>query len=797
MGIGNIKSLGACILLGLSISIVNAQQDIESKIKDLISKMTLEEKIGQMNQVSYFGVDDKAIAQYSDDDMNTFMLRMGVAGGQGQKQPAQMSKDEKIGLIKDAAAKMLDNNITQPIREGKIGSLLNIVDAEMINSLQKTAIEKSRLGIPLIIGRDVIHGFKTIFPIPLGQAASFNPQLVEDGARIAAIEARSIGVNWTFAPMLDISRDARWGRIAESLGEDPFLGSQLGTAMVRGFQGRGNLADPNSIAACVKHFIGYGAAEGGRDYNTTNIPLHLMRNIYLPPFYSTIKAGAATLMTSFNDNDGIPASANKFLLKDILRTEWGFDGFVVSDWASMAEMIPHGYAANDKEVAELSANAGVDMEMVSGAYTKHLPELIKEGKVSMKSIDDAVANILRIKFKMGLFDNPYVDTSKPSVFYTADHMSSARTAAIESAILLKNTNNILPLSQNQKIAIIGPLADAPHDQLGTWIFDGDENHTITPVGALKGEYKNINYVYEPVLGFSRDLNTSNFEKAKQAAASADVAVLFVGEESILSGEAHSLSNINLIGVQSDLLKAVKSTGKPVVLVIIAGRPLTIERDLPYADAVLFNFHPGTMGGPAILDLLFGKANPSGKLPVTFVREAGQIPMYYNHNNTGRPAPEEVMTLDKIPLKAGQTSLGNTSFYLDSGKAPLFPFGYGLSYSTFEYSGLTLSSKSLKMGETLTVRVSLKNTSNIDGTEVAQLYIRDLVGSIVRPVKELKGFQRVTLNAGESKTIEFKLTTDDLAFFGRDLINKAEAGDFTIWVGGDSNATLKADFSLAE
>lgn len=788
--------LGISVLLGLY-STCLAQDDVEKRIENLISKMTLEEKIGQMNQVSFFAVDDKAIAQYSEDDMNTFLERMGIAGGQGQKKPSQMTKDEKVALIRQAAAQMLDNNIIQPVKAGGIGSLLNVTDPEMVNKLQKEAMGNSRLGIPLIIGRDVIHGFKTIFPIPLGQAASFSPQIVEEGARVAAVEARSTGVTWTFAPMLDISRDARWGRIAESLGEDPYLAGILGAAMVKGFQGNGNLNDLNSIAACVKHFVGYGAAEGGRDYNSTNIPPILLHNVYLSPFQQAIKAGAATLMTSFNDNDGIPASGNSYILKKVLRDEWKFDGFVVSDWASMTEMIAHGFAKDGKQVAEISANAGLDMEMVSGSYVQYLPQLVKEGKVSVETIDNAVRNILRIKFRMGLFENPYVDTKKESVLYADAHLKAARQAAIESAILLKNDNNTLPLSRGKKVAIIGPMADAPHDQMGTWVFDGDKNYTVTPVAALKGEYKDVNYVYEQGLAYSRDKSTANFEKAKQAAASADVAVVFLGEEAILSGEAHSLSNINLIGLQSDLLKAVKSVGKPVVLVIMAGRPLTIERDLPYADAVLFNFHPGTMGGPAILDLLFGKANPSGKLPATFVREVGQIPMYYNHNNTGRPAPEKVMTLDDIALEAGQTSLGNTSFYLDSGKDPLFPFGYGLSYTTFEYSNITLSASTVPMNGTLTVKATLKNTGSVDGTEVAQLYVQDVVGSVVRPVKELKGFQRVALKAGEAKIIEFKLTTDDLAFYGRDLVKKAEKGDFNVWVGGHSNATLKGTFSVTE
>lgn len=738
-----LKLIGIACLLNATVGYAQ-QGNYEKEINALLSKMTLDEKIGQMNQLSYYETNDQLLTQ---------------------------------------------------IKKGEIGSLLNIIDPVEVNKVQKTALENSRLGIPLIIGRDVIHGLKTVFPIPLGQAASFDPQLVEAGARVAATESRELGINWTFAPMLDISRDARWGRIAESLGEDPYLAGELGAAMVKGFQGN-DLSSPTSIAACVKHFIGYGAAEGGRDYNSTNIPPHLLHNVYLVPFKKAVDAGAATLMTSFNDNDGIPASGNDYLLKDVLRKDWKFDGFVVSDWASMAEMIAHGYAKDGKDVARISANAGLDMEMVSGTYPKYLKELVQSGQVAMADIDNSVRNILRVKYRLGLFKNPYVDTSKTSTIYSQAHLQEARKAAVESAILLKNEGNLLPLKANLKVAVIGPLADAPHDQMGTWVFDGDKAYTVTPLKALQTEFKNISYVYEPALSYSRDKSTANFEKAKQAAASADVAIVFLGEESILSGEAHSLSNINLIGVQSDLLREVKSAGKPVVLVVMAGRPLTIERDLPYADAVLFNFHPGTMAGPAIFDLIYGKANPSGKLPTTFVREVGQIPMYYNHNNTGRPAPDgNVMTLDQIPVEAGQTSLGNTSFYLDSGKNPLFPFGYGLSYSKFEYSGLALSSSSIPMGGMLTARVTIKNTSSVDGVDVAQLYIRDLVGSIARPVKELKGFQRVALKAGESKTIEFTLTTDDLAFFGRDMQRKAEAGDFKLWIGTSSAEGLETEFSI--
>lgn len=716
----------------------------EHFVEDLLRKMTLAEKIGQMNQLNF---------------------------------------DQPLDSVK------------AQIRRGEISSMLNI-DPTIINEIQKTAVEESRLGIPLIIGRDIIHGYKTVFPIPLGQAASFNPEIVEAGAHIAATEAREQGITWTFAPMLDISRDARWGRIAESLGEDPYLAGELGSAMVRGFQGD-NLSDNNAIAACVKHFVGYGAAEGGRDYNSTNIPERLLRNVYLIPFQKSIEAGAATLMTSFNDNDGIPASGNDFLLRKVLRDEWNFDGFVVSDWCSMSEMIAHGYAADRKDVARISANAGVDMEMVSQTYTDYIEGLVAENKVSMQVIDDAVRNILRIKYRLGLFDNPYIDTTKTTTIYSDKHLQAARRAAVESAILLKN-NGILPLKPEQTIAIIGPMAHAPHDQLGTWSFDGDKNRTVTPLRALQtDEYKHIKYRYEAGLDYSRDSDTKNFSKVKVAVKQSDVALVFVGEEAILSGEAHSLSDINLIGAQSELLKAVKSTGKPVVMVVIAGRPLTIERDLPYADAVLYNFHPGTMGGLAIMDLLYGKENPSGKLPVTFVREVGQIPMYYNHNNTGRPAQDWITLIKDIPLEAPQTSLGNTSFYLDSGKDPLFVFGYGLSYSTFEYSDFRLSSHEAGINDTITATATIKNTSNTDGTEIVQLYVRDLVGSIARPIKELKGFQRISIKAGESKTVTFKLPVSELAFYGKDLLKKVEAGEFDIWIAPNSKEGIKESFVITE
>ena len=739
------KKLLILTLVLINFFVCSAQQKSNKQedefIKTLLKKMTLEEKLGQMNQTHF----------------NTTV-----------------------------------DSMCMRVKNGEVGSLLNI-DSKLINQIQRTAIKESRLGIPLIIGRDVIHGYKTIFPIPLGQAASFNPQVPENGARVAATESREQGITWTFAPMLDISRDARWGRIAESLGEDPYLASVMGAAMVHGFQGE-NLKDNNSVAACVKHFVGYGAAEGGRDYNSTNIPIHLMRNVYLPPFQTAIEAGAATVMTSFNDNDGIPSSGNEFLLRTVLRKEWKFDGFVVSDWESMSEMIKHGFAKDKKDVVATSLEAGIDMEMVSGTYVKYMKELLKEGRVSTKEVDDAVLNILRIKYRLGLFDNPYVDENAVSTIYSSEHLRKARQAAVESAILLKNDNNILPLKPTARIAIIGPMANAAHDQLGTWSFDGDKNRTVTPLKALQTEYSTIKYVYEPGLTYSRDKNT-NFYQAMKVAESADVAVVFVGEEAILSGEAHSLSNINLIGQQSELIKTIKSTGKPVVVVVIAGRPLTIERDLPYADAVLYNFHPGTMGGLAIMDLLFGKENPSGRLPVTFVREVGQIPMYYNHNNTGRPAQDWIPALDGIPQEAPQTSLGNTSFYLDSGENPLYPFGFGLSYSKFEYSNLQLSATEISANGSLMAKATIKNISNVDGYEVVQLYVHDLVGSIARPVKELKGFQKIFIKAGESKIVEFDLKAADLAFYGRDLVKKTESGDFEMWISKSSVEGLKGKFCV--
>nr|WP_129731019.1 glycoside hydrolase family 3 N-terminal domain-containing protein [Parabacteroides goldsteinii] len=717
---------------------------VEKQVEALLGKMTLQEKIGQMNQLSPFGPPEEIAGQ---------------------------------------------------IRNGEVGSLLNITDPAIVNQIQKVAVEESRLGIPLLMSRDVIHGYKTIFPIPLGQAATFNPQIVQDGARVAAIEASADGIRWTFAPMIDISRDPRWGRIAESCGEDPYLSSVMGVAMVKGFQGD-SLNDPTSIAACAKHFIGYGAAEGGRDYNSTFIPERQLRNVYFPPFEAAAKAGCATFMTSFNDNDGIPSTGNSFILKDVLRDEWKYDGMVVTDWASTAEMISHGFCKDEKEAALKSVDAGIDMEMVSGTFIRHLEELVKEGKISEAAINNAVRNILRLKFRLGLFDNPYVNTDQ-HVKYAPEHLAKAKEAAEQSVILLKNDRETLPFTDKiRTIAVVGPLADAPHDQMGTWVFDGEKAHTQTVLAALKEMYGDkVQFIYEPGLGYSRDKNTGNISKAVSAATRADAVLVCVGEESILSGEAHSLADLHLQGAQSELITALAKTGKPLVTVIMAGRPLTIEQEVNQSDAVLYAFHPGTMGGPAIADLLFGKVAPSGKTPVTFPKMVGQIPVYYAHNNTGRPASRQETLIDAIPLEAGQTSLGCTSFYMDAGFDPLFPFGYGLSYTTFGYDNLQLPTDKLAANGTLEISFDLTNTGKYDGTEVVQLYVQDIFGSVTRPVKELKGFQRVSLKQGEKKTVTFSLPVKELAFWNIDMQKVVEPGEFNLWIGPNSTEGLQTTFTV--
>lgn len=742
------KNLLYAVVLAASLMGCSQPQDknteIENKVETLLHKMTLEEKLGQMNQLSPWDFEDLA----------------------------------------------------KRVRKGEVGSILNVVNPEEVNKIQKIAVEESRLGIPLIVSRDVIHGYKTIFPIPLGQAATFNPEVVKEGARVAAIEASADGIRWTFAPMIDVARDPRWGRIAESCGEDPYLNAVMGTAMIKGYQGD-SLNDPTAIAACAKHFVAYGAAEGGRDYNSTFIPERVLRNVYLPPFKAAADAGCATFMTSFNDNDGVPSTANSFVLKDVLRKEWKYDGMVVTDWASALEMVNHGFCTDGKDAAEKSVNAGVDMEMVSETFIQNLKQSIAENKVSIETIDNAVRNILRLKFRLGLFDNPYVVTPQ-TVKYAEKHLQTAKTAAEQSVILLKNENQTLPFTDKIKtLAVIGPMADAPYEQMGTWVFDGEKEHTQTPLTAIKKMYGDkVKVLFEKGLEYSRDKNTTGIARAVSTARQADAVVIFVGEESILSGEAHSLANLNLQGAQSLLIKELAATGKPVVTVVMAGRQLVIADEVKVSDAMLYSFHPGTMGGPAIADILFGKVNPSGKTPVTFPRMSGQVPIYYAQHKTGRPANPTEMLIDEIPVEAGQTSVGCRSFYLDAGNSPLFPFGYGLSYTTFEYSNLSLASDKLTAQDTLSISFTLKNTGKYDGTEVVQLYVQDKVGSVTRPVKELKRFQRVTLKAGESTQVSLSLPVSELAFWGYDMNYTVEPGAFTLWVGTNSAEGLTKDFSVS-
>lgn len=717
------------------------------RVDDILSQMTLEEKIGQMSQVNSPG---------------------NVSG-------------EIISLI----------------GSGTVGSILNEANPEIINEMQRIALEESPSGIPLLFGRDVIHGFKTIFPIPLGMASSFNPELVEACTGIAASEAWSAGINWSFAPMIDIVRDPRWGRVAESFGEDPYLVSQLGIAVINGFQGD-DLSAENTLIACAKHFAGYGAAEGGRDYNSTLIPPRELHDIYLPPFRAAVEAGVRTFMPGFNDLDGVPATGNAYLLREVLREQWQFDGFVVSDWESTYELINHGFAADEKEAAYRSVKAGVNMEMAAGTYRDNIAELVQQGLLDVSLIDRAVREILRVKMELGLFDNPYIPADKQNRFGGKDHMKTARKAAAQSMVLLKNENNTLPLEKGTKIALIGPMANEMYEQLGTWNFDGDTTLTITPLQALREREGDASVLFAKGLRNSRDRSRDGFSEAYRKASASDIIVFCAGEEAIITGEAHSRAILDLPGAQDELISELSKTGRPLVLVVMAGRPLTIAEVSEHADAVIYAWHPGTMGGAALADILYGDINPSARLPVTFPKTEGQIPLYYNHKNTGRPVdPDQWVHIDDIPSRAFQTSLGNTSHYIDAGYEPLYPFGYGLSYTGFAYSGLELDKSELGIEDTLTVNFILTNTGDRSGEEVAQLYVRDLVGNVTRPVRELKGFKRVSLEAGEERQVTFKLPARSLGFHDVDMKYIIEPGGFHVWVGGDSRATLKGKFTIKE
>lgn len=733
------------VLAGLTVSAKtpvykDAKSPVEARVADLLGRMTVDEKIGQLNQ--RFIPEDE--------------------WGRSTHFPA--------------------------LKAGEIGSVMSGgFNPEWTNELQKIAVEQTRLGIPLLIGRDVIHGYRTIFPIPLGQAAMFDPEAVEHGARIAAEEATADGIRWTFAPMIDISRDARWGRIAESCGEDPYLTSLLAEAMVRGFQNGDNLKEPSAMAACAKHFAGYGAVEGGRDYNLTGLTERELRQTYLPPFKRAKDAGVLTFMTSFNANDGIPSTCNRRLLTDILRDEWGFEGFVISDYAAIRELIAHRVAKDEAEATSLSFNAGVDMDMDDCFFIDNLPRLIADGKIPEKNLDAAVARVLRIKFLLGLFENPYVKENQ-SISYSPDHLEAAREAASKSVVMLKNDNATLPLDSKKyrKILLTGPMADAKHNQLGTWVFDGEDSHTRTILDAFK-DNKDFEVVYSPGLPNPRSLDSAPIEDAIAKAADVDAIVAVIGEDAILSGEAHSMAEIEPVGAQSELIERLKATGKPLITIVMAGRPLAIGKELELSDALLFSFHPGTMGGPAILDLLTGKESPSGRLPVTFPSTSGQCPIYYNHPSTGRPATGTEMRVADFPDDMSNTTLGSTSYYLDAGSAPLFPFGYGLTYGTFGYSDLQLDKTEFQHDEVIRASFTLTNNGGREATEGVQLYTADLVASVTPSIADLRAFRRVTLKPGETRRVELTFPVSALAIVGQDLVTRVEPGEFSLRIAPDSAA----------
>ena len=733
--------LSVCVLLALiqfgcqpqsSQCRSNLDLAVESRIDALLTKMTIEEKVGQMSQRSKHGEDGP-------------------------------------------------EDIKGEVGKGNIGSFLNITELQQRNEIQRIAVEESRLGIPLIFGFDVIHGYRTIFPVPLAEAASWDIDLMEKTAAIAAKEARAVGIDWTFAPMIDIARDPRWGRIVEGAGEDTYLGSLIARAKVRGYQG-GDLSDPQTIAACLKHFAAYGALQAGREYHTTEVPERVIRNVYLPPFKAGVEAGAATLMSGFNDINGIPASGNKYLLTDILRGEWGFDGFVISDWRSVKQLIYHGFAKDESHAAILGSTAGVDMEMVSKTYLENLPAFVREGKISEDVLDTAVRKILRIKFSLGLFDNPYVDPKlADTVILNPTHRSVARQMVRESIVLLRNENNVLPLDKNIKsIALIGPLADNRTDLIGTWATEARKEDVVTVLQGLKnavGGTCKINYA----LGCETTGDSiEGFAEAIEAANSSDVIVMAVGESEIHTGEARSRTNLDLPGPQKELLKEVNKTGKPIVMVLFAGRPLTINWSLENIPAIVLAWHPGVEGGNGIADVLFGDYNPAGKITVTFPRNVGQIPIYYNMKNTGRPEEED----DRF-----------TSKYIDAPSTPLLPFGYGLSYTTFEYSNLRIENSKVSIPGTAKISADITNTGSVAGHEVVQLYTQDIVGSVTRPVKELKGFKRIYLMPGETKTVTFDLSTCDLKFYDINMEYNVEPGNFNVWIGPNSAEGLEGSFEL--
>lgn len=725
---------------------------------------------------------------------------------------AQMTLEEKLGQLNLPGADDIvtgearQSNIGERVSKGEVGGVFNIKGAAKIKDLQRVAVEESRLGIPLIFGMDVIHGYETVFPIPLGLSMTWDMEDVEKSARIAAKEASAAGIFWTFSPMVDVARDARWGRMSEGNGEDPYLGAQIARAMVRGYQGD-NLSNNDEIMACVKHFALYGAPEAGRDYNTVDMSRQRMFNEYFPPYKAGAEAGAGSFMTSFNTVDGIPATGNKWLLTDVLRDKWGFDGFVVTDYTAISEMIEHGMG-DLEQVSALALKAGTDMDMVAEGFTGTIPQAIKDGKVSMADVDKAVRRVLEAKWKLGLFQNPYkyIDPKREKTeIFTAANRAEARRIAAKSFVLLKNDANLLPIAKKGKIALVGPLANTAANMPGTWAVAADAKKYKTVLQGLKDAVgnqaeilyaKGSNLVADPVLEanatmFGREMRDPRSEQelldeALAVAAEADVIVAAMGESSEFSGEATSRTDLTLPDTQKRLMEALLATGKPVVMLNFSGRPTIMEWESENVPAILNVWFGGSETGDAIADVIFGDVAPSGRLTVSMPRNMGQIPIYYNHLNTGRPLPEEKDEFVKF-----------RSAYLDSPNSPLYPFGYGLSYTTFDYKDLALSSDVMPMDGSLTASVTVSNTGNRAADEVVQLYVRDLVGSISRPVKELKGFKRVSLAPGESKRVEFTLTPDYLKFYNFDLDYVNEPGDYHLFIGPNSAENLSTTFRLAE
>lgn len=710
---------------------------------------------------------------------------------------ARMTLDEKIGQLTLLTSDWVSTGPTlragyrEDIAAGKVGAIFNAHSVAYTRELQRLAIEGTRLRIPLLFGYDVIHGHRTMFPIPLGEAASWDMAAIERSARVAATEAAAEGLHWTYAPMVDIARDPRWGRMSEGAGEDVYLGSRIAAARVKGFQGR-KIGDTDAVLATVKHFAAYGAAQAGRDYSTVDMSERELRDTYLPPFKAALDAGAASVMTSFNELDGVPASANAFLLTDVLRREWGFRGFVVTDYTSINEMIPHGYAKDETQAGEQAINAGVDMDMQGAVYLNYLAASVAAGKVAMATVDTAVRRVLEMKYRLGLFTDPYrfSDAGRETAnVMTPAFLDASRDVARKSIVLLKNAGNVLPLAASaRRIALVGPLADSKADMIGSWAGQGSRTRPVSLLEGIRvraGKGATVTYARGASYDFADAGKTDGFAEAMAAARGADVIVAAMGEHWDMTGEAASRTSLDLPGNQEALLRALKTLGKPIVLVLLSGRPNTVPWAADNVDAILEAWYPGTMAGHAVADVLFGDYNPSAKLPVTFPRSVGQVPIYYNMKNTGRPY---------LPEKQGQKYL---SRYLDSPNTPQWPFGHGLSYTSFAYSPVTLDHASIRPGETLTASVTLTNSGRRAGSEIVQLYVRDLVGSVTRPVKELKGFQKIALKPGESRRVTFRLSDRDLAFHRADMSYGAEPGDFTVWIGGSSAVEPGVRFTLGE